>query len=70
MWDGQGQVGVRADDTPEQFDDVDTQLLRDYPELAPLMAAQDEPCCTHRDHGRGGCACPEHPQSAMHPFGS
>lgn len=27
------------------------------------------PCCDYRDHGSNGCACPEHPQSELHPFG-
>lgn len=64
--------------SPLRYPDVDEQLLADYPELqevfdrlAARMDAEDaEPCCTYRDHGRGGCACPEHARSAMHPFGS
>jgi hypothetical protein len=29
----------------------------------------DQPCCDCRDHGSLGCACPEHMQSELHPFG-
>lgn len=29
----------------------------------------DTPCCDYRDHSPGPCACPEHDQTAMHPFG-
>lgn len=41
----------------------------------PKVAIEDEepeaPCCTYVDHGgdRPACACPEHPQSALHPYG-
>lgn len=27
-------------------------------------------CCDYRDHGGNGCACPAHPRSAVHPFGT
>lgn len=29
----------------------------------------DLPCCDYRGHNGQGCACPEHPHSAEHPFG-
>lgn len=39
---------------------------------ADYEATDDEPpmpCCDYRDHGPGGCACPNHPRSALHVFG-
>jgi hypothetical protein len=28
------------------------------------------PCCDYTDHSPGPCACPEHPPSVLHPFGT
>lgn len=39
--------------------------------LTAAEAAQQVPCCDYRDHSGDipACACPEHPHSALHPFG-
>lgn len=36
------RVRAVAQDTPDRFDDVDTQLLRDYPELAERIRQERE----------------------------
>lgn len=45
---------MRADDTPDYFPDVDEQLLRDYPELAPLLLTPLVACPLDTD-GDGNC---------------
>lgn len=45
--------------------DLEAEMGMDEHEPEPEV-----PCCDYRDHsGSQGCACPEHPWSAQHPFG-
>lgn len=34
------------------------------------LVADDPPCCDYRDHSPEPCACPEHPESYLHPLGA
>lgn len=46
---------------------------RDDGELArvwELRLVSDTPCCDYRDHSPEPCACPDHPESYLHPLGT
>lgn len=35
----------------------------------PAPLTDETACCDYRDHSPGPCACPEHEEDALHPFG-